>query len=143
MPDDIHNPPGASGPLPYPDEVLMTSSKRMVVPRPVFRRRRMKALYARCVSFTRLWSVGRLTVGLFCIFAFGLIGLSIADGIFCTAETGVRFWEGCLYETIGFGAGGGLLGLIFALLAVRAFDHRPSSKLNPAINSDNPGKSVT
>ena len=103
----------------------------------------MKALYARAVSFTRIWSVGRLTVSLFCIFAFGLIGLSVADGIFCTTETGVRFWEGCLYETIGFGAGGGLLGFAFALLAVRAFDSRPSPKPDSTINSDNPGKPVT
>ena len=136
MPDEapgIANPAGSNPGdiLPYPDEVLFAPPQRSVAPRPVYRHRLLKALYARGARFTRLWSVGRLTVGLFCILAFGLIGVAVADVLFCPEGASVRFWEGCLYETIGFGAGGGLLGFVFSIIAIRVFDRRPSLKPNP------------
>lgn len=148
MPDEI---PGVPNPadsspevtLPYPDEVLFAPLQRSVVPRPVYRHRRIKGIYARCVWFTRIWSVGRLIVGLFCVFAFGLLGVAVADALFCPEGTSVRFWEGCLYETIGFGAGGGLLGFAFSIMAVQALDHQPSSKSDSAVDANNPGRFAT
>ncbi len=72
------------------------------------------------------------------MFAFGLIGVAVADAFFCPEGTAARFWQGCMWETIGFGAGGGLLGFAFSLLAVRAFDRRPSPKPDPTVKSNNP-----
>lgn len=144
MPDETAehpNPVGAKSDaaLPYPDEVIFAPPRRAVVPRRVYRRRRIKALYALIAGLMRYWSVGRLVVGLFCVFAFGLIGVAIADAIFCPEGTGARFWEGCLYETIGFGVGGGLLGFAIFLFAVRIFDRRPSPLRGSTPDPDNPG----
>ena len=131
MPDETPGAPNPGDNLPYPDEVLFAPPQRTVVPRPVYRGRRMKTLSARCAALMRYWSVGRLMFGLFCVFAFGLLGVAVADAFFCPESATVRFWEGCLYETIGLGAGGGLLGFAFFLLAVWTFDSRPSPKPDP------------
>ena len=79
----------------------------------------------------RQWSIGRFTVGLFFVFAFGLVGVAVADSFFCPEGTAATFWKGCLWETIGFGIGGGSMGLAFFILAVRAFDPRTSPAPDP------------
>ena len=127
--------PSGAGPedsVPYPDEVLFAPPQGEVVPRPVYRHKRIKSLYTKGIGLTRLWSVERIIVCLLCISAFGLIGVGVADAFFCPEGTSARFWEGCLYETIGFGAGGALLGFAVSILALQVFGHGPSSKPDSA-----------
>lgn len=143
MPEET---PGLTNPeagLPYPDEVLFAPPQRSVVPRPVFRHKRIRSLYARGVRLTRLWSVDRVIVGLFCIFAFSLVGVGVADAFFCPEGTAARFWEGCLWETVGFGIGGGVFGFAFFLLTMRAFDRWLPQRPDPTSGSDTPADSVT
>lgn len=110
---------------PNPDDVIFASVRRPMVERPVYRGRRVKALSARCAGLVRYSSIIRLVIGLFCVFAFGLIGVAVADAFFCPEGAALAFWEGCLWETVGFGGGGGLLGFAFFLLSVQTFAHRP------------------
>ena len=107
----------------------------MVVPRPLYRHRWRSRFRTRISGFARTWSVGRLVAALFSIFAFGLIGVFIADLIFCPDGTGVRFWEGCLYETIGFGAGGGIVGFEVFLFFLYFFKARTTPRPTPTSNS--------
>ena len=141
MPDETAGAPNPAATssedaLPYPDEVLFAPPQRAVLPRPIYRHRWIKGLYARGVWLSRQWSIGRFVVGLFCVFAFGLIGVAVADAFFCPGGTAARFWQGCMWETIGFGSGGGLLGLAFFVLALRTFDRRPSPAPDPATDTD-------
>ena len=91
----------------------------MVVPRPVYRGRRAKALRAKWGRFVGGWSVERLLMALLSMLVLGLVGVFISADAFCPSGTGIRFWEGCVPETAAFGGDGALLGLILFLLALR------------------------
>lgn len=136
MPDETA--PTVQDPRPYPDEVLLAPPRRSVVEPPVYRGRRVKAFSARCAILIRYWSVYRSILALFCVFAFGLIGVAAADAFFCPEGAGVTFWEGCLWETVGLGSGGGLLGFAFFLLAVQAFSTRPSPRPDSTTDAQAP-----
>ena len=92
-------------------ETLFAPPRRTVVPRPVYRHRFLVALSSRLSARAKTFSVERVQLALLSIFLFGVLGVFIADIFFCPAGTGMKFWDGCMYEVIGFGVGGGLLGL--------------------------------
>ena len=107
-------------------ETLFAPPRRTVVPRPVYRHRLLVALSSRLSARAKTFSVERVQLGLLSIFLFGVLGVFIADIFFCPADTGMKFWDGCMYEVIGFGAGGGLLGLSLFFLLLRRFSPRPT-----------------
>ena len=110
-------------------EALFAPPRRAVVPLPVYKHRMLKALSSKVQSHFSAWSVERFLAALFLIFAFGVLGIFIADTLLCPEGTGVRFWDGCLYDVLGFGVGGGVVGLLAFIYLVRlpSFPHRQSN----------------
>ena len=105
-------------------EALFAPPQRAVVPRPVYRHRLLKALSSRLGAHLRAWSVERFMAALFFIFAFGVLGVFIADTLLCPEGTGVRFWDGCLYDVLGFGVGGGVIGFAAFVYLLRLLSLR-------------------
>ena len=130
-PDDAETVQGAA----TRRETLFAPPKRTVVPRPVYRHRFLVALSSRLSARAKTFSVERVQLALLTILVFGILGVFIADIFFCPADTGMKFWDGCMYEVIGFGIGGGLLGLsLFFILSrpslllplLRRFSQKPT-----------------
>ena len=115
--------------LPDRREAIFAPPRRAVVPLPVYKHRMLKALSSKLQSHFSAWSVERFLAALFLIFAFGVLGIFIADTLLCPEGTGVRFWDGCLYDVLGFGVGGGVVGLLAFIYLVRlpSFPHRQSN----------------
>ena len=78
-----------------------------------------------------VWSVERFLAALLFIFAFGVLGVFTADTFLCPEGTGVRFWDGCLYEVIGFGVGGGVFGLVAFVYLLRLLSLTPRQPNRP------------
>ena len=106
---------------PSRNEILFAPPRRTVVPRPVYRHKLLKALSSRLWTPIEALSVERFLAALLSIFVFGVLGVLIADTLLCPDGTGVRFWEGCLYEVLGFGIGGGIFGLVAFVYLIRRF----------------------
>ena len=115
----------AADALPSRNEILFAPPRRAVVPLPVYKRKLLKALSSRFWAPFATWSVERFLAGVFFIFVFGVLGVFIADTLLCPEGTGVRFWEGCFYEVLGFGIGGGLFGLVAFVYLVRLLSLPP------------------
>ena len=105
--------------LPDRREALFAPPRRAVVPRPVYRHKLLKALFSRLRAHLGAWSVERFLAALLFISAFGVLGVFIADTLLCPEGTGIRFWDGCFYEVIGFGAAGGGFGLVAFVYLLR------------------------
>ena len=125
MPDDNSKndaPPNETGVgISGEASLIFAPTRRTVTPRPVYRRKLLKALGSRLSAHLRAWSVERFQLGLLAVFVSGALGVLIADTILCTDGAGLQFWDGCLYEVLGCGVGGGLLGLVLYLLFMRRF----------------------
>ena len=106
-------------------EAIFAPPRRVVVPLPVYKHRMLKALSSKVRAHLEAWSVERFLAALFFIFAFGVLGVFIADTLLCPEGTGVRFWEGCLYEVLGFGVVGGVFGLVIFFYLVRLLSLPP------------------
>ena len=65
------------------------------------------------------WSVERLLLGLLLVIGLGVVGLVIARVSFCPEGMTQFFWRGCWEETLGFGLGGAVLGLVISLVTTR------------------------
>ena len=105
--------------LPDRREAIFAPPRRVVVPLPVYKHRLRKAFSSKVRAHFGAWSVERFMAALFFVFAFGVLGVFIADTLLCPEGTGVRFWDGCLYEVLGFGVGGGIVGLLAFIYLVR------------------------
>ena len=64
-------------------EALFAPPRRAVVPLPVYKHRMLKALSSKVQSHFSAWSVERFLAALFLIFAFGVLGVFIADTLLC------------------------------------------------------------
>ena len=100
-------------------------------PRPVYRHKLLKALSSGLRAHLEVWSVERVLAALLFIFAFGVLGVFTADTFLCPEGTGVRFWDGCLYEVIGFGVGGGVFGLVAFVYLLRLLSLTPRQPNRP------------
>ena len=117
--------------LPNRREPLFAPPRRAVVPRPVYRHKRLKALSSGLRAHLGAWSVERFLAALLFISVFGVLGVFTADTFLCPEGTGVRFWDGCLYEVIGFGVGGGVFGLVAFVYLLRLLSLTPRQPNRP------------
>ena len=117
--------------LPDRREALFAPPRRAVVPRPVYRHKLLKALSSGLRAHLEVWSVERVLAALLFIFAFGVLGVFTADTFLCPEGTGVRFWDGCFYEVIGFGVAGGVFGLVAFVYLLRILSLPPRQLRRP------------
>ena len=69
--------------LPDRREALFAPPRRVVVPRPVYRHKLLKALSSGLRAHLEVWSVERVLAALLFIFAFGVLGVFTADTFLC------------------------------------------------------------
>ncbi|MEE9247869.1 MAG: tetratricopeptide repeat protein [Dehalococcoidia bacterium] len=101
-----------------PDSLLVTTRKYLVSSAEYRGRVRRMAHWGVRNSVTG-WSVERLLLSLLLVIGLGVVGLLIARVSFCPEGLTQSFWTGCWEETLGFGLGGGVLGLASSLLMTR------------------------
>ena len=102
-----------------PDSLLVTTRKYLVSSTEYRGRVRRVTRWGVRNSVTG-WSVERLLLSLLLVIGLGVVGLLIARVSFCPEGMTQSFWTGCWEETLGFGLGGGVLGLAISLLMTRS-----------------------